>query len=50
MPPTSAARVIRLTISEETSAPRPTPKPIRSRIASKTGRFETAATRPHISE
>lgn len=50
MPPTSAASVMKFTNCEATSVPRPTPKPKRSRMTSKTARLLTAATRPHISE
>ena len=49
-PPSSQASVIRLTISDETSAPSAALKPTRSRTASKTALPDTAATRPHISE
>ena len=49
-PPISAAHVKRFTISEAMSVPRPALNPTRSRTRSKTGRFEIAATRPHISE
>ena len=49
-PPTSAAQVIRFTTEEATSVPSPALKPTRSRTRSNTGRFEIAATRPHISE
>jgi hypothetical protein len=50
MPPTSAARVIRFTTSDAISVLRPALNPTRSRTASKTAFFETAATRPLISE
>ena len=49
-PPTSAAHVIRFTTCEAIRVASPAPNPARSRTRSKTGRFATAATRPHISE
>ena len=48
-PPSSAATVSRLTAVLATSATSPMPKPSRIRIESNTGRWVTAATRPHIS-
>ena len=49
-PPISAAQVIRFTIPAATRVRRAAWTPVRSRTRSNTGRFVTAATRPHISE